>query len=50
VLARYAQAGAARTRTDLQGAITVTLARDGPVEPSAERERARRYWYDARAP
>jgi competence protein ComEC len=50
ILARYVHAGVARTRTDLQGAITVTLARDRPIEPSAERERSRRYWYDARPP
>jgi len=50
VLARYAHAGAARTRTDLQGAITLTLTPDRRIEASAERERARRYWYDPRPP
>lgn len=46
ILARYARAGAARPRTDLQGAITLTLAKGKPVEAIAERERRRRYWYD----
>ena len=46
ILARYAHAGAARPRTDLGGAITVTLARGKPIEVFAEREHARRYWYD----
>ncbi|MFI4887444.1 MAG: DNA internalization-related competence protein ComEC/Rec2 [Burkholderiales bacterium] len=47
VLARYARAGATWPRTDLQGAITVTLAAGQPVAAIAERERRRRYWYDA---
>ena len=46
ILARYASAGAAHPRTDLQGAITLTLAAGTPIEPIAERERRRRYWYD----
>jgi competence protein ComEC len=46
VVERYRQAGAARLRTDLQGAITVTLSPDGPVVATAEREHHRRYWYD----
>ncbi|HLW11144.1 MAG TPA: DNA internalization-related competence protein ComEC/Rec2 [Casimicrobiaceae bacterium] len=46
ILARYAHAGAARPRTDLQGAITLTLAAAKPIEAIAERERRRRYWYD----
>jgi competence protein ComEC len=45
-LARYAAAGAARPRTDLQGAITLTLAPGQAIEAIAERERRRRYWYD----
>jgi competence protein ComEC len=47
ILARYAHAGAARPRTDMGGAITVTLIPDAPIDVAAERERARRYWYDA---
>ena len=47
VLARYRLAGATRLRTDLQGAITVTLSPDLPIAASGERERHRRYWYDA---
>jgi hypothetical protein len=31
----------------LQGAITVTLSPDLPIAASGERERHRRYWYDA---
>ncbi len=46
ILARYARAGAARPRTDLQGAITLTLAAGTPIEAIAERERHQRYWYD----
>jgi competence protein ComEC len=46
ILARYARAGAARPRTDLQGAITLTLAAGKPIEAIGERERRRRYWYD----
>jgi competence protein ComEC len=47
VLARYRRAGAARPRTDLEGAITVTMAPDRAIVAEAERERRRRYWYDA---
>jgi competence protein ComEC len=46
ILARYARAGAARPRTDLEGAITVSLAPGRPIEAIGERERRRRYWYD----
>jgi competence protein ComEC len=47
VLARYRQAGAARPRTDLGGAISVQLAPHTPLTVEAERIRRRRYWYDA---
>jgi competence protein ComEC len=46
ILARYLRAGAARPRTDLQGAITIELAPGRPIATIAERERRRRYWYD----
>jgi competence protein ComEC len=46
ILERYARAGAARPRTDLQGAITLTLAAGTPIEATAERARHQRYWYD----
>jgi len=49
IVARYADAGAARLRTDLQGAITLTLA-DAAIDAVAERERNRRYWYDDARP
>jgi competence protein ComEC len=49
ILGRYVRADAARARTDLQGAISVTLAPDRPIDAIAERERRRRYWYDAGA-
>ena len=49
VLARYRHAGASRPRTDLAGAITVELAPGIPLTVDAERERRRRYWYDAMA-
>jgi len=47
ILARYAHAGAARARTDLAGAITVMLVPGAAIDVVVERERARRYWYDA---
>jgi competence protein ComEC len=47
VLARYRQAGAARPRTDLGGAISVQLAPGAPLTVETERIRRRRYWYDA---
>jgi competence protein ComEC len=47
ILTRYSHAGAARPRTDRDGAITATLIRGRPIDVFAERERARRYWYDA---
>ncbi|HJU23300.1 MAG TPA: ComEC/Rec2 family competence protein, partial [Casimicrobiaceae bacterium] len=50
IVARYVDAGAARLRTDLQGAITLTLVDTAPIEPIAERERNRRYWYDDARP
>lgn len=46
ILARYARAGAAQPRTDLQGAITLTLAPGREVDATAERVRRPRYWYD----
>jgi competence protein ComEC len=46
ILARYLRAGAARPRTDLQGAITVTLEPGRALAVEAERDRHRRYWYD----
>jgi competence protein ComEC len=51
ILARYARVGAARPRTDLEGAISVSLAPERPAEAIGERTRRRRYWYaPARAP
>jgi competence protein ComEC len=46
VLARYARTGAALPRTDLQGAISVTIDPGKPLAAIGERERRRRYWYD----
>jgi competence protein ComEC len=46
ILARYLRVNAARPRTDLQGAITVSLAPGKAIEAFGERERKRRYWYD----
>ena len=46
VLARYRQAGAARRRTDLGGAISVEVVPGRAVTVEAERDRRRRYWYD----
>ncbi len=50
ILARYLRAGALRPRTDLQGAISVTLEPGQPLVPLAEREQRRRYWYDVPVP
>jgi len=46
VLARYARTGAALPRTDLEGAISVTIDPGKPLAAIGERERRRRYWYD----
>jgi len=46
VVARYRQTGAAPLRTDLQGAITMTLSPGRPVAAFGEREQHRRYWFD----
>ena len=50
VVERYRAAGALLPRTDLQGAITVVFDRDGPPRFVAQRDRQRRYWYDAPQP
>jgi competence protein ComEC len=46
ILARYARSGAARSRTDLGGAISVTILPGAAIDVGVQRERARRYWYD----
>ena len=46
VVARYRDAGVAAARTDIGGAITVTLSAGLRVAAFAERVRHRRYWYD----
>jgi competence protein ComEC len=49
IVARWTNAGVRVVRTDLEGAIALTLAADVPLSPqSARRERAR-YWLDAPA-
>ena len=47
VLARYRRAGATHVRTDLSGAITLTLDPAAAPLAQGERDRRRRYWYDA---
>ena len=47
VLARYRRAGAAHVRTDLAGAITLSLEPGVAPLAQGERDRRRRYWYDA---
>ena len=47
VLARYARAGATRPRTDREGGVTVTFDPGAAITAVGERERRRRYWYDA---
>lgn len=46
VLARYADAGVALRRTDLEGAVTARFLEKGP-EIESERRRRARYWHDA---
>ena len=46
VLARYRRAGSANLRTDLAGAITLTLEPETAPLAQGERERRRRDWYD----
>ena len=52
IVARYTRRGALALRTDLQGAVTVLLGPGDALDTATERERRRRYWYDApiRAP
>ena len=47
VLARYRRAGATQLRTDLSGAITLTLDPGAAPLAQGERDRRRRYWYEA---
>ncbi|MET0441204.1 MAG: DNA internalization-related competence protein ComEC/Rec2, partial [Casimicrobiaceae bacterium] len=49
VVARYTRRGAAPMRTDLMGAITVTLGPGDKLDAISERDRRRRYWMDASA-
>ena len=49
IVSRYRRSGAARWRTDLQGAIIVVLEAGRPVVVAAQRDVRRRYWYDALA-
>jgi competence protein ComEC len=46
VLDRYADAGVALRRTDLEGAVAVRFRDKGP-EIESERRRRGRYWHDA---
>ena len=46
VVERYADRGAVARRTDLEGALTLTLSSAGPVQATAARETQRRYWHD----
>jgi len=51
VVERYARRGATPMRTDVMGAVTVTLGPGDAIDTVAERDRRRRYWYDPpRAP
>ena len=45
VVARYTRRGAAPMRTDLLGAVTVTLGPGDELDAAGERDRRRRYWY-----
>jgi competence protein ComEC len=46
VVARYQRRGAALMRTDVVGAVTVTMGPGESLDAYGERERRRRYWYD----
>lgn len=46
IVARYERRGAMPMRTDLHGAVTVTLGPGDALDAVAERDRRRRYWYD----
>jgi competence protein ComEC len=46
VVARYARIDALRLRTDLDGAVALTLGGPLPPVPQSERARRPRYWYD----
>ena len=47
VVARYVAIDAMRPRTDYDGAVTVTIEPDREIVVERERERRRRYWFDA---
>jgi competence protein ComEC len=47
IVARYEAASVAMTRTDLDGAVTLSFAAGVPLLPILAREQRRRYWMDA---
>jgi competence protein ComEC len=50
VVERYRSTGAALLRTDVTGALTFRFEAASPISIVAERDRQRRYWYDAPGP
>jgi competence protein ComEC len=46
IVARYERRGAMLMRTDLMGAVTVTMGPGDTLDAVGERDRRRRYWYD----
>ncbi|MEO5764447.1 MAG: DNA internalization-related competence protein ComEC/Rec2 [Casimicrobiaceae bacterium] len=46
VVVRYERRGAAPMRTDMMGAVSVTLGPGDEFVATGERDRRRRYWYD----
>ena len=50
IVARYEAASVRMTRTDLEGAITLTFAPGVALEPVSARAMRRRYWMDAPEP
>jgi competence protein ComEC len=47
VVARYKRVGATLMRSDWHGAVTLDFGPASTMTPIAERDRRRRYWYDA---
>jgi len=47
IVARYAAQAVPMSRTDLEGAVTLSFAPGTPLLPTSARDQRRRYWMDA---